>query len=255
MILIISDIHFGRGGHDAERAKERDLLNFLETVTPDLEALYLLGDVFDQFVEYRHLIPKGFERFKGRLAALTDAGVPVHYVVGNHDPWHIDYFEKELGATVALAAITQHHRGRTLVLGHGDEAADGPVAAWTRRAVRHPVSHALFRTLLPADVAYRLTRWTKERLAADPIDMRVVAALERHAARLLDGGADAVVLGHSHLPQCVRLGSGVYVNAGSWDVDRSYVTVDDDAIVVGRWNGEDVFVYPFVVANDDGSRP
>jgi UDP-2,3-diacylglucosamine hydrolase len=252
MILILSDIHLGRADSAAERAKERDLLDLIDSVVEELSALVLLGDVFDQFVEYRHLVPKGFLRFQARLAALADSGTPVQYVVGNHDPWHLDYFEAELGVKVAHESMVFRENGRNVMMAHGDHAGRGALSALAQRAVRHSLSHSLFRTVLPADFAYRLTRWTRNFLSSEPIDPRTVEKLGKNAAKtLLSGEADVVIFGHSHLPRCESHGEGVYVNAGSFDVDRTFVTLRDDSIVVSRWNGDDVFVYPFVIANDD----
>lgn len=253
MLLIISDIHFGQADPAAERAKEKELLDLLESAGESLEGVYLLGDVFDQYVEYRYLVPKGFARFQARLAALTDAGVPVHYVVGNHDPWHLDYFEHELGVRVAHGALTLRLDGRTLHLEHGDDAGRSPLSTAFRRFIRHPVPFALFRTLLPADFAYRLTRWTKDRFGSDVVNPVTVRELDLRARTLLEHGADAVIMGHSHVPQCAEYGGGVYVNPGSWHVDRAFVAADASSIVVRRWNGDDIFVYPFQVAESGRS--
>ncbi len=254
MILIVSDIHFGRADAVTERAKEQDLLSLLETLRPNLDAVVLLGDVFDQYVEYRHLIPKGFVRFQAYLADLADAGQPVHYVVGNHDPWHLDYFKTELGVETTRTSLTMEHAGRTVLLAHGDGLGNGSLSRWIRGAIRHPYSHALFRTLLPADPAHRLTEWTKNRLSSEPTDPQTAADLEKHAAqRLSSGEADIVIYGHSHLAQCQAYGEAVYVNAGRFDVDRTFVLLSGDSIVVRRWNGEDIFVYPFFDAQDDRS--
>ncbi len=246
MILIISDIHFGRSDLAAEKAKERDFLDLIDRVQPELEGVCLLGDVFDQYVEYTHLVPKGFLRFQACLAGLADSGIPVHYIVGNHDPWHLDYYESELGVRVAREALSLQHGGRTVLLSHGDQAGSSAASQLIRKLVRHPASHALFRALLPADFAYRFTRWTKRMLSSEPIDPDTVARLDAHAAqRLVEEGVDVLIFGHSHVPRCDLLEDGLYINAGSFDTDRTFVRLREDSVVVSRWNGEDVFVYPF----------
>jgi UDP-2,3-diacylglucosamine hydrolase len=254
VILIISDIHFGRGDAETEKAKERDVLDLIESARPELASLCLLGDVFDQYVEYRHLVPKGFVRFQACLAQLSDSGIPVHYVVGNHDPWHLDYFESELGVQVARDTLTVGHYGRTILMSHGDDAGTARLSTVIRTIVRHPSAHALFRTLLPADIAYRLTRWTKRMLSSEPIDPRTVARLDDDAAdRLAQGDLDILVYGHSHFPRCLAVEKGLYINAGSFGVDRTFVKLQDDSVVVARWNGEHVFVYPFPNRKNDRS--
>lgn len=243
MLLIVSDIHFGKGAAEAERAKESELLALLESVRGRVDAFYLLGDVFDQYVEYRYLIPKGFARFQGSLAQMADEGVRVHYVVGNHDPWHLDYFGQELGVEVHRAAVAVEAFDRSIVLEHGDAADSRALSRTVRRIVRHPLSAFLFRTMLPADAAYRLTRWTKENFGSDPVDPETVRRLSDHAKSLIEEGAEVVVLGHSHVPACTDFGGAVYVNAGSWHIDRTYVVIDASSIALRRWNGEDVSVY------------
>ena len=117
------------------------------------------------------------------LARLTDRGVPVHYIVGNHDPWHLDYFERELGVTVSREAMEFRADGRALHLSHGDGRRDSRHVGIRRYIVRHPVSMALFRTLLPADVAYKLTRWTKNRFGSAGVDPQTVEQLADHGRR------------------------------------------------------------------------
>src|SRR5690606_6470197 len=97
MILFLSDLHLGRGGPDMARRVEQDVIACLEHHRERVRHLILLGDIFDEYIEYRHLVPKGHTRLLGLLANWTDAGVPITYLVGNHDPWHRDYFQQELG--------------------------------------------------------------------------------------------------------------------------------------------------------------
>ncbi|MEO0858505.1 MAG: metallophosphoesterase, partial [Bacteroidota bacterium] len=107
MILFLSDLHLGRGTPAESRAAERDVCALLDAHASALDALVLVGDVFDAYMEYRHLVPKGFVRLQGRLAALVDAGVPVTYVVGNRDPWHLDHFAREVGVRLVRDHVVE----------------------------------------------------------------------------------------------------------------------------------------------------
>lgn len=245
-------MHFGARGHasargdEPERASEDALIRCLEaqraTAAP-VDHLYLVGDVFDGFVEYRHLVPKGFVRFQAMLAQWTDDGVPVTYLVGNHDPWHRDYFEEELGVRV-VETVDTCHAGLTLHLEHGDAVGSthGLYPA-LRPWLRHPASVWAYRTLLPADLGIGLARWVSGAVRRPEPDPDLVAALETYATnRLATTAADVVVMGHSHVPALVvpsRNGGpdGAYLNTGNWFDARTFGRLHNGEIHLTHWNG------------------
>ncbi|PSQ73606.1 MAG: UDP-2,3-diacylglucosamine diphosphatase [Bacteroidetes bacterium QH_6_64_77] len=211
MVLFVSDMHFGRGARSSERDKEQALIECLDAHEGEVDHLYLLGDVFDGYIEYRRLVPKGFVRFQGLLARWTDRGVPVTYLLGNHDPWHHDHFSEEVGATLVPDSVEVTHFGRRLHLAHGD----APTAAhrsrtWLRTLLRHPLSVRLYRAL--------------------PADDRARALLRRD-------GLDGVVLAHSHVPTLHDGPNGVYANTGNWYEQRTFARLDEDGLYLQRWNG------------------
>lgn len=253
MILFVSDMHFGRGashapgtqgdGAEADGAgadgAEAALIDCLEAHAGAVDHLYLVGDVFDCYLEYRHLVPKGFVRFQGLLARWTDAGVPVTYVVGNHDPWHRDHFRDELGVRLVDGPLEARHYGRSVRLSHGDEVASthrlfGALRDW----MRHPAPVWLYRALLPADLGVRLARWASRALHDDAPDPDVVRALRRRArSRLREAAVDGVVMGHSHVPALHRWPEGTYLNTGNWYDARTLGRLDADGFHLLRWNG------------------
>ncbi|MBY0435970.1 MAG: metallophosphoesterase, partial [Cyclobacteriaceae bacterium] len=96
-IYFASDFHLGVPTHEASLTRERKIVAWLESVRSDAHSIYLVGDIFDFWFEYRHAIPKGFIRLQGKLAELCDAGIHICFFTGNHDMWMFDYFPKELG--------------------------------------------------------------------------------------------------------------------------------------------------------------
>lgn len=232
-------MHFGRGSASAERAKESALLDCLEAHADEVDHLYLVGDVFDGYIEYRHLVPKGFVRFQGLLARWTDRGIPVTYLVGNHDPWHRDYFSKELGVHLASDSIEVTHDGRRLHLAHGDAlASTHRFYPWLRALLRHPVPVRLYQTLLPADLGLGLARWVSHHLHEEDPDPTVVETLRAQAQALLQrDGLDVVVMGHSHVPALHASANGVYVNTGNWYENRSFARLDEKELHLLQWNG------------------
>ncbi|MBM3419625.1 MAG: UDP-2,3-diacylglucosamine diphosphatase, partial [Bacteroidetes bacterium] len=119
-IFFASDFHLGLkvGGDPAER--ERRVVKWLESVASEAAGIYLLGDIFDFWWEYRHVVPKGFTRFLGSVSAITDSGVPVYFFTGNHDMWVGDYLTAECGITIHNGVMERDFGGRRFLLAHGE---------------------------------------------------------------------------------------------------------------------------------------
>ena len=232
-------MHFGREGRAAERAKEADLLRCLDAHAGEAEALYLLGDVFDEYVEYGRLIPKGFVRFQARLAAWTDRGVPVTYFAGNHDPWHQNYFARELGVRFVPEAALEPLYGAGVYMTHGDALRmSSRLQAWLRPLLRHPLPVGLYRAVLPADAGLGLARWVNRTFHKDRINPVLVAGLRDAARRTLEHtAARAVVLAHSHQAELCQWPSGCYLNTGAWHAQRTFGRLDAAGWHLLRWSG------------------
>lgn len=239
MILFLSDAHLGRADRDTDRAVERDLLACLEHHRSRVDHLYLLGDIFDEYIEYPGLVPKGFVRLKGRLAEWTDAGIPVTYLVGNHDPWHIDYFEQEIGVRLAHGPLERRHGGRVLYLAHGDLIAiESRFERRVKSLLRHPVPVWMYRTLLPGDLGFRLARTVNRRFGKRELDWDLVERLRVTARRILaNHTADVVIFGHSHHPEIISWPEGGYLNTGYWHESRTFGRLEDGTLQLVRWNG------------------
>ena len=128
-IYFLSDAHLGSLAIDHRRMQERRLVRFLDSIKEKAAAIYLLGDMFDFWYEYRYVVPKGFTRFLGKLSELTDMGVEVHYFTGNHDIWAYDYLEKECGVILHKKPETTEIYGKIFFLAHGDGLGDIPQQA------------------------------------------------------------------------------------------------------------------------------
>ncbi len=239
VILFVSDMHFGRGDPQTERRHEAALLQCLRYHEAQTSHLVLLGDVFDQYIEYRHLVPKGAVRLLGLLAEWVDSGRHVTYVLGNHDPWHLDYFSQELGVRVVPADVHLDLGDTPTYLAHGDQFGSRvPLYAALKAALRHPAPVWLYRSLLPADLGVRLARGVLRRVHTDVIDPAVTSALRDRARRTLsETPARLVVMGHSHVPEIHRWPEGVYVNTGCWRTTRTFAILDETGIHLRQWNG------------------
>ena len=124
MIYFISDAHLGSLATEHRRTQERRLVRFLDEIKKDAEAVFMLGDMFDFWYEYKRVVPKGFTRFLGKVSELTDMGIEVHYFTGNHDIWAYSYLEEECGVTLHRKPATIELHGKTFYLAHGDGLGD-----------------------------------------------------------------------------------------------------------------------------------
>src|ERR1041385_2736509 len=124
-IYFASDFHLGVPDHQSSLARERRLVKWLDQVKDDAHSIYLLGDIFDFWFEYKQAIPKGFVRLQGKLAELRDQGMPIYFFTGNHDMWMFDYFKTEMGIVIYREPQELKVNQLKLLIGHGDGLGDG----------------------------------------------------------------------------------------------------------------------------------
>jgi len=233
-----SDVHLGLGSKEQERGKENNLLKFLEEIRPKTESLFIVGDLFDFWFEYRTVIPKGFHRTLSALQAFTDEGRTVHYVAGNHDFWIGDYFGSELGMAVHLEPFETLVQGRKVFLHHGDGLSERDLGyRLIKPVLRNRVNIALYRWLHP-DIGVRLARGSSRtsREYTTGKHFGEEAGMLRFAREKIRGGADVVVMGHRHKPSREEIDGGVYVNLGDWITYRTYAEMNNGAIALNEWN-------------------
>ncbi len=124
-IFFASDFHLGVPDHNSSIQREKRIVAWLNQIKDEAHSIYLLGDIFDFWFEYKRAIPKGFIRLQGKLAELRDAGIPIYFFTGNHDMWMFDYFPKELDIPVFRSPIVLEHNNQRLLVGHGDGLGPG----------------------------------------------------------------------------------------------------------------------------------
>ena len=240
LTLFVSDLHIGRGTHSQSRAAEEDFRALVDACGEDLAAgaLVLVGDVFDQFIEYRHLVPKHAIRTLALLGDLADAGCAVTYVAGNRDPWHVDVLERQLGVRLVRDSVTEETPGGRTYIAHGDGLVPAERTYNRLRPIlRSPLMARLYRMGLPGDSAFAFARWFAHRMESDGApETEVTDSLRRRAAELLGtGAADLVVMGHGHSAECTSMSGGTYLNPGYWFADRPFARVDPTGAGVYRW--------------------
>lgn len=252
LVLFFSDIHFGKKDRANERKNEAVLIDCLAAHQKEVTHLYLLGDVFHQYIEYRHLIPKGFVRFQALLAEWTDAGIPVTYLVGNHDPWHRDYFEQELGVRVVFDPFVVTHFEHEVYLAHGDGLVPGSRYNILKPILRHPIPVWVYRAFLPGDLGYDLAKWYLRMFGSrgsEP-NPKMVVALREHARQIVTGtSARYVIMGHSHGVEQSQWEEGRYINLGAWYETGTFARLDERSLTLFQWNGSHAVAVELASAN------
>jgi UDP-2,3-diacylglucosamine hydrolase len=242
MVFFVSDLHYDHdpppadplltGGDEAER----ELVACLEYHRQHLTHVVLLGDLFDAWIEYRDLVPKGLTRLFGLLALWADQGLSVTVVAGNHDPWHRDYMERHLGFRVLHAPFVENLGGARVSFGHGDQ---GPGLSRWQRFIRSRIVHTLYAELLPGSFGLWLARMWSRGARSSRLDLKQVVRLRDRAVALLSAGtAEVVVYGHCHTAEQHATDDGTYLNTGSWALSRTFVTVDHGTARLWSWTGD-----------------
>lgn len=231
-----SDFHLGADARLPSAERERQLVRWLGLVAPEAEAIYLVGDLFEFWFEYKSVIPKGYSRLFGKLAELRDAGIPIYMFTGNHDLWMSGYFEAEFGIPVYHRPIQREIQGKQFFIGHGDGL--GPNDKGYKRMKKvfiHPFSQWLYRWFHP-DMGVKLAYFfSKKSRAATPPEERSWMGGEKewllqYTNRKIDQGIepDYFVFGHRHLPidWLLKNGRSRYINLGEWMWVNSYAVFD-----------------------------
>ena len=223
-IYFASDQHLGAPTPKASLPREKKFVAWLDTIKEDAGTIFLLGDLFDFWFEYKTVVPKGFVRVLGKLAELKDAGIDIYFFVGNHDLWMRDYFQKELNIPVFHKPQEFEINGKIFLIGHGDGL--GPSDHGYKRMKKvftFPFFKWLFRWLHP-DIGVRLGHYfsVKNKLISGDEDARFLGEENEWLAqycrkKLTEKHYDFFVFGHRHLPLEIELNNNsTYINLGDW---------------------------------------
>jgi UDP-2,3-diacylglucosamine hydrolase len=245
-IYFNSDSHLGAPTSKASLPREKLLVKWLDEVKTDAQAIFLLGDLFDFWFEYKTVVPKGFVRILGKLAELRDSGIPIYFFVGNHDLWMDGYFEDELDIPVFHEPQVFQINDKRFLIGHGDGL--GPEDKGYKRMKKvftNPFCKWLFRWLHP-DLGVRLAQHlsVKNKLISGEDDAKFLGEdkewLVRYAKRKLEKDHyDYFVFGHRHLPLEIELKpNSKYVNLGDWIKYYTFAIFDGKTLDLKTFEGK-----------------
>lgn len=235
-VLVFGDAHLGI----APRAAEDDLLRFLRDAPRQARSVVIMGDLFDFWFAWKHVMPRTGFRVLAALADLRDAGVAVLWIGGNHDCWGGETLHELTGAHYTLAPWAGDLGGWRTRIAHGDglrEVEDAPYRR-LRRVLRHPLAIRLYGWLHPntaTSIALASSHTSRTR-APGGDEGRGLHAV---ASGWMEGpdAPELVLFGHSHVPALTAAGRGIYGNAGAWYLDRQYLRITEREISRRRWTG------------------
>mgnify|MGYP001793872702 FL=1 len=242
-VYFASDNHLGAPTLKDSLPRETVFVSWLDTVKEAAGDIVLLGDLFDFWMEYKTVIPKGFSRTLGKLAELTDSGIPIYYFVGNHDLWMDGYFEEELNIPVFHKPQQFKINGTSFFIGHGDGL--GPEDKGFKRMKKvftNPLAQWLFRWLHP-DLGVRLAQHlsVNNKIISGEADAKFLGEdkewLVLYAKRKLETTHyDHFIFGHRHLPLEIQLNEkSRYTNLGDWITYFTYAIFDGHALSLEKF--------------------
>jgi UDP-2,3-diacylglucosamine hydrolase len=236
-VFFASDFHLGIGTHTKsyELERERKIIRWLDRILPETEALFLLGDIFDFWFEYKHAIPKGHTRFLAALSRFTDSGKPVYLFPGNHDMWMFDYLRDELNLIIYHDPIEIEIGTKNFFLGHGDGLGPGDhFYKVLRRIFRNSLARFLFRWIHPDIGIGFARRWSKNSRISKTGKGEFYRGEDEYLlqyCRKMDKqkSHDFYIFGHRHLPLDIQISEkSRYYNLGEWVKSYTYGEFDGE---------------------------
>ena len=233
-LYFASDFHLGAPTAESSRLREKKIVNWLDQVSQDAAAIYLVGDIFDFWFEYKKVIPKGFVRFQSKLLELRDRGIPVFIFTGNHDTWFFDYFPEEFDIPIYKNPISIAVGDQRFLVGHGDGLGPGDsFYKFLKKVFVGKLPQWLFRWLHP-DIGVSLAhRWSRSsRISNTDKDGGFKSKegewLWQFAKEMEDSTHyDYYVFGHRHIPLDLAVNSKArYINLGEWVNHFTYLKYD-----------------------------
>ena len=232
-----SDSHLGAPTPEESLPREKKLVRWLDEIKEDAEVIFLLGDLFDLWMEYKRVVPKGFVRVLGKLAEITDSGIPVFFFVGNHDLWMNDYFKTELNIPVFHEPQVFDINGKRFFIGHGDGL--GPEDKGYKRMKKvftNPICQWMYKWIIHPDIGIKIAQHlsVKNKIISGDDDAVFLGEekewLVQYAKRKLETNHyDYFIFGHRHMPLNVKLNDkSTYFNLGDWIKYYTY----------GKYDGE-----------------
>lgn len=236
-IYFASDLHLGAPYYEGSLKRERHFIAWLDMIVPSAKEVHLVGDVFDFWFEYKTAVPRGFTRMLGKLAEITDSGIPVYMYLGNHDMWMFDYLPKEIGVQIVDSPQERSWFDQQCYIAHGDGLGPGDYGyKLLKRVFRNSLCQWLFARLHPnlgigiaryfSDQSRLATKIEERDFLGEDKEWLIIHSKEVHQSR---PDINLFIYGHRHLPMDVDLGNNSRcINLGDWIVHFTYGVLDEE---------------------------
>lgn len=241
-IFFLSDFHLGAPDYKSSLIREKKIVAFLDSIKQHAAAIFIVGDMFDFWFEYKHVTPKGYVRLLGKLAEITDSGIPVHFFVGNHDMWMSGYFQNELNIPVYHQPKTFDWNGKKFFIGHGDGLGPEDHGYKLLKSVfRNRFCQSLFGMLHPSwgiglanffsQKSRKKTGSSDEIFLGEAKEWLVIFSKQILATEHFD----YFIFGHRHLPLDIKLSDNSrYINLGDWIKYFTYAEFDGQEVYLKK---------------------
>ncbi|MBI9067568.1 MAG: UDP-2,3-diacylglucosamine diphosphatase [Salinivirgaceae bacterium] len=234
-IYFASDVHLGHPSLEEGKWREQLFVKWLDDIKNDAQEIFLVGDIFDFWYEYKKVVPRGFTRTLGKLAELTDAGIPIHFFTGNHDIWVFDYLAKETGVKIYREPLETALFGKKFYIAHGDGLGPGDKSYKLLKIVfTSKILQWFFSRLHPNFALWLAHSWSNASRGAKGIEaekFKGIASelLYKHTLEILERKHfDYFVYGHRHLMINKPVNGATFINLGDWLYNFSYGVFDGE---------------------------
>ena len=233
-IYFASDFHLGVNAKLTSLEREKKIVRWLDFIQNDAHEIYLVGDVFDFWFEYRSVVPKGYVRLFGKLAELRDKGIPIFFFIGNHDMWMFRYFETEFGIPIIREPIIKEWNGKKFFIGHGDGLGPGDYGyKFIKKVFANKICQFLFGMVHPNLGVGLANFWSQKSRAVSPAELKFLGEEKEWLVQFCNEkieklNVDYFIFGHRHLPidYTLKNGTSRYINIGEWMHVCSYGVFD-----------------------------
>ncbi|MDD3877096.1 MAG: UDP-2,3-diacylglucosamine diphosphatase [Bacteroidales bacterium] len=239
----MSDSHLGIPNYHKSLEREKILVKWLDDIKSSAQEIYLLGDIFDFWFEYKHVVPRGYVRLFGKLAELSDSGISINYFIGNHDMWIKNYFEEQLALIIYKEPILCKYNEKIFFIGHGDGLGNGDLGyKFIKKIFSNKILQWLFSWIHPS-IAFRIALFfsRRSRLARGDSDMEFKGCDNERLFRFAKEIAEKVtvnyfVFGHRHLPLEMPVKNQIiYYNIGDWFNHFTYLVFDGENMELKKY--------------------
>jgi len=238
-VYFLSDVHLGIDTEQTSHIREQALISWLHTVKEDAAVIYIVGDLFDYWYEYKTVVPKGYFELFAAMKAIVDSGIQITYLTGNHDLWHYGYLSNHIGIQVLTGPIITTYDNRKFYITHGDGIGKGDLGyKFIKSVLSNRFCQRLFGAIHPT-LGLPLMRYMSRRSRiSHKHDANPTAHHHQYCQDTLlqQPDIDYFLMGHIHHSEITDMGQAKYINLGDWTTAYSYAKWDGQQIELLHWN-------------------